>query len=116
MMRKFSIILMIVGISIIAYAVYQIGLTNILQKESLAEAQEMLTNNNEGQTDNVKDFSPDIGETVGILHIPKIDAALPIIEGTDEDELDKGVGHYRETVYPLENDQILLSGHRDTVF
>lgn len=38
------------------------------------------------------------------------------MEGTDPDDLEKGVGHYKGSAYPLQNDQIVLSGHRDTVF
>ena len=34
------------------------------------------------------------GETIGLLYIPKLDREIPIIEGTDEEELDEGVGHY----------------------
>jgi sortase A len=56
------------------------------------------------------------GDIIGILEIPILKAELPIIEGTDEKELEKGVGHYAGTVFPGQNDQILLSGHRDTVF
>jgi len=56
------------------------------------------------------------GETVGLLYIPRLDREIPIIEGTDEEELAQGVGHYKDTGYPGENRQILLSGHRDTVF
>src|SRR5699024_5895493 len=41
---------------------------------------------------------------------------IPIIEGTDPDELKRGVGHMAQTAYPGENEQIVLSGHRDTVF
>lgn len=113
-LRKLSVFLMIIGIGIIGYAGYQLVLTNMLQKESLAEAQEILTSTDD--VDNYKNFSPNVGDTIGILDIPKIDAELPIVEGTDEDELEKGVGHYKSTVFPSENDQILLSGHRDTVF
>src|SRR5699024_11920500 len=36
--------------------------------------------------------------------------------GTDEEELAQGVGHYYDTGLPGQNKQILLSGHRDTVF
>ncbi|MDY0393888.1 class D sortase [Virgibacillus halophilus] len=50
------------------------------------------------------------------MQIPGIGKALPIVEGTDEKSLKQGVGHYSGTVYPGQNDQILLSGHRDTVF
>ena len=59
---------------------------------------------------------PKDGETFGELVIPKISASLPIVEGTDEDELEKGVGHYANSVLPGERDNSVLSGHRDTVF
>lgn len=81
-MRKFAVILILSGMMIIAYAVYEIYSTNTKQKESLAEVQKKLTEENI----TIENFSPEIGEEVGILHIPKIDAELPIIEGTDEDE------------------------------
>ncbi|ROR23877.1 sortase A [Mobilisporobacter senegalensis] len=60
--------------------------------------------------------SPEIGEEFGELYIPKIKATLPIYEGTNEEELEKGVGHYIDSVLPGENDNSVLSGHRDTVF
>lgn len=59
---------------------------------------------------------PEIGEEIGELYIPKIKSVLPIIHGTDEDELEKGVGHYAGSVMPGEKDNSVLSGHRDTVF
>lgn len=59
---------------------------------------------------------PEIGELMGELLIPKLGASLPIIHGTDEDELEKGVGHYAQSVLPGESDNSVLSGHRDTVF
>ncbi len=59
---------------------------------------------------------PDIGDDIGELYIPKLDAILPIYHGTSEDELEKGVGHYADSVLPGENDNSVLSGHRDTVF
>ncbi|WP_264739097.1 class D sortase [Cytobacillus firmus] len=59
---------------------------------------------------------PKMGEEMGVLSIPKISAHLPIFHGTDEDELEKGVGHYAGSVLPGEEDNSVLSGHRDTVF
>jgi sortase A len=59
---------------------------------------------------------PKIGEEIGELYIPKLKATLPIYHGTNEDELEKGVGHFAESVLPGENDNSVLSGHRDTVF
>lgn len=60
--------------------------------------------------------TPEIGDLMGELIIPKLEATLPIIHGTDEDELEKGVGHFAQSVMPGENDNSVLSGHRDTVF
>ncbi|WHY72176.1 class D sortase [Fictibacillus enclensis] len=59
---------------------------------------------------------PEIGEKMGTLYIPKLEARLPIYHGTNEDELAKGVGHYKGSVLPGEKDNSVLSGHRDTVF
>ncbi|MBN8199949.1 MULTISPECIES: class D sortase [Bacillaceae] len=59
---------------------------------------------------------PKKGEEMGVLSIPNISAHLPIFHGTDEDELEKGVGHYAGSVLPGEEDNSVLSGHRDTVF
>ncbi len=52
----------------------------------------------------------------GSLYIPKLKTKLPIFHGTNEDELEKGVGHFAGSVLPGENDNSVLSGHRDTVF
>ncbi len=59
---------------------------------------------------------PQKGDHVGELFIPKLEARLPIYHGTDEDELEKGVGHFADSVLPGEKDNSVLSGHRDTVF
>ncbi|MFG6495363.1 class D sortase [Fictibacillus sp. UD] len=59
---------------------------------------------------------PKEGENIGDLYIPKLKAELPIFHGTNEDELEKGVGHFADSVLPGEKDNSVLSGHRDTVF
>lgn len=59
---------------------------------------------------------PTEGENIGNLIIPAIDQIIPIFHGTNEDELKKGIGHFDRSVLPGENDNSVLSGHRDTVF
>ncbi|MBP3950084.1 class D sortase [Bacillus sp. YZJH907-2] len=59
---------------------------------------------------------PEKGDLMGELYIPRLEATLPIYHGTDEDELEKGVGHYAGSVLPGIDDNSVLSGHRDTVF
>lgn len=59
---------------------------------------------------------PTVGENIGNLTLPAINKVLPIFHGTDEDELSRGIGHFAGSVLPGENDNSVLSGHRDTVF
>ncbi|WP_198507866.1 class D sortase [Bacillus sp. FJAT-45037] len=59
---------------------------------------------------------PEIGDSMGELVIPTLNATLPIYHGTHEDELEKGVGHFEGSVLPGEANNSVLSGHRDTVF
>ncbi|WP_370512360.1 class D sortase [Planomicrobium sp. CPCC 101110] len=59
---------------------------------------------------------PEQGENIGKLIILKLEATLPIIHGTDEEELEKGFGHFAESVLPGMQDNSVLSRHRNTVF
>ena len=122
-MKLLSYLLMVAGVVVLAFGGYQWYLTTTAQSEATAEAQAMIEErdtSNKAENFNPNEvaeaYDPDAGETAGILHIPALEADLPIIEGTHEDELARGVGHYRGTAYPLQNEQIVLSGHRDTVF
>jgi len=118
-----SLILIIIGGLLIIVAGWNMLETKIETTKSLNEAKEIIRYreqdkkvNEDKETLAVSKIDPEIGETFGILSIPAIDAELPIVEGTDPDELEKGVGHYRGSFYPGEDGQIVLSGHRDTVF
>lgn len=65
---------------------------------------------------NLYPIYPIEGENFGKLTIPVLGAILPIIQGTSEKELTKGAGHYLESVLPGENDNCVISGHRETFF
>ncbi|MEK5494654.1 class D sortase [Paenibacillus sp. FSL R7-0297] len=68
------------------------------------------------QDDILYPIRPLEGDVIGKLIIPALQQILPIIHGTDEDELEEGIGHFSESVLPGENNNSVLSGHRDTVF
>lgn len=59
---------------------------------------------------------PATGIAIGVLRIPVLGQEFPIIEGTGTEELKRGVGHFARSVLPGEDDNCVLSGHRDTVF
>lgn len=119
-MRGLAILLLVVGLGFIGYSGYQIWDTKQEQQAALeevdriiAQAPKEFTFDEEGKE---VQFEAGIGDKIGKLLIPKIDANLPIVEGVDEKELKQGVGHYGGTSFPMQPGQIVLSGHRDTVF
>ena len=56
------------------------------------------------------------GEFLGTIEIPSIRRTANIFQGTGEEELAKGVGHFTQSVMPGVTDNSVISGHRDTVF
>lgn len=50
---------------------------------------------------------------IGILNVQKIGLQLPIYHGTEEEVLNKGVGHFEESSFPLDNygSKSILTGH-----
>ena len=59
---------------------------------------------------------PAEGDNIGSLTIPALNRKLPILQGTGEKELNKGVGHFTQSVLPGEEDNCVFSGHRETAF
>jgi sortase A len=53
---------------------------------------------------------------IAVLRISKIQLEVPVLEGTDELSLNRGVGHVAGTGNPGENTNIAIAGHRDGFF
>jgi sortase A len=53
---------------------------------------------------------------IAILRIPRIDLEVPVLEGTDELSLNRGVGHVIGTANPGEHGNMAIAGHRDGFF
>ena len=53
---------------------------------------------------------------IAVLRISKIQLEVPVLEGTDELSLNRGVGHVAGTGTPGENTNIAIAGHRDGFF
>ncbi|MEH7176421.1 class D sortase [Neobacillus vireti] len=120
--KKLPLLIILAGLVVIGVGVWQIIETKFQTDTSLKEAKEIVAKaespefKEELPKRNKKMEPPNFGDTVGLLTIPKIKAELAIVEGTDPNDLKKGVGHYKGSYFPGENGQIVLSGHRDTVF
>ncbi|WP_010278147.1 class D sortase [Paenibacillus senegalensis] len=136
MRKKAGMIVMAFGLVLVLIAVLQYTNHQAELKRALAQAEAVIESaSKERDSENIpqmdpltaregapsprmvrEQFSPSENDVIGLLEIPKLEAELPIIEGTDEEMLEKGVGHYSASVFPSDGEQILLSGHRDTVF
>lgn len=119
MLKWLSSMLIIAGIVCLGVFGYQFMQIEQAQNQSMAEAQESISGgeNLEGHDPlQAEEFEAELHAAIGTLEIPKLEKTLPIVEGTDPDALDKGIGHLLNSVFPGQGEQILLSGHRDTVF
>ncbi len=54
--------------------------------------------------------------SIAILRIPKIHLEVPVLEGTDDLTLNRGVGHIAGTAVPGEGGNMAIAGHRDGFF
>ena len=68
----------------------------------------------------VKDYQESLAAhfapAIGILRIPRIHVEVPVLEGTDDLSLNRGVGHVAGTPHPGENGNVAIAGHRDGFF
>jgi sortase A len=121
----FSLALITGGIWISSTSIYQLAKGYLMFKfgteKTIAPDKEKVQAKENAQKESSADNSlydrrQKIGEQMGVLKIPRLDASLSIFHGTNDDELEKGVGHFAGSVLPGEKDNSVLSGHRDTVF
>ena len=59
---------------------------------------------------------PQPGDTVAKLMIPRLNAEVYVVEGTDAADLRRGPGHMTGTAMPGEDGNCVIAGHRDTHF
>lgn len=70
-------------------------------------------NNTAGQN---KITFPRYGEKFADLIIDKASINIPVFHGDSEEQLLKGAGHYNGSRFPGEGSNVVLAGHRNSVF
>lgn len=104
-------LLLTAGVLLLLFAFYEAFWTNVasgqLQQEAQAELDEQWRNPRE-------ELNPELGEAIAKMHIPAFgsDFEFAIIEGTDENDLLRGPGHYENTQMPGEVGNFAVAGHR----
>jgi sortase A len=116
--------LITLGLVVLLFVVYELWVTNIFaaraQHEVRTEYQRVLA----GQADDPlvgKLSLPGgaqarilIGSGIANLYIPRLgkDYAFTVVEGTDDQSLEKGPGHYAGTALPGQRGNFAMAGHR----
>jgi sortase A len=59
---------------------------------------------------------PDKHAVIGRLEIPRLGVSVMVVEGVDDSDLRRAVGHIPGTALPGEPGNVGLAGHRDTFF
>ncbi|OIJ11714.1 class D sortase [Anaerobacillus alkalilacustris] len=117
MARWLTIILITAGVILVSVSLYQIFEGKKDVSVAMKEAETIVSQSkNQIETQEEVVFTPEPNDVIGIISIPKLNKELPIIAGTEEEQLKRGVGHFSGSKFPGQDGQIVLSGHRDTVF
>lgn len=112
-----AITLFLIGVSLIAVNTYHyLQAISSVQRVKVESSSVPLTESPANKKWPIYEVKPSIGEQFGELYIPRLEQAFPIYEGTGKEVLRNGVGHYIRSALPGEENNTILSGHRDTVF
>jgi sortase A len=99
------------GTVVLLFVAYQLLGTNLVtNKEQKALAAELQTQ----WTSNVVEETPNLGDGVALIKIPKIGLDRVVVEGVGVADLKKGPGHYPGTALPGQLGNTVISGHRTT--
>jgi sortase A len=100
-----------VGTFILLFVGYQLVGTNLVTNNE----QRTLAAELESQwTSAVVEETPNLGDGVALIKIPKIGLDRVVVEGVGVEDLKKGPGHYPGTAWPGQLGNVVISGHRTT--
>lgn len=111
-----SIILFVVGLSLISYAAWSILLNKFWLGRVIFTKQAKSTESVKYKINNNLINYPIYGDFIGNIYISSINLKAPIFQGDDAVQLKKGVGHSFSSLIPGEGGNDILSAHRDTIF
>jgi len=131
MFKAISLGFMLLGLVVISWSIYGIWTQNhYSNKESIPPKKTIVIKKISKEVKVKSDTSklvkpvfkpiysvyPVEGDNIGSITIPDLNRKLTILQGTNENELNSGVGHFTQSVLPGEKDNCVISGHRETAF
>ena len=102
------------GVVVGGVVVYEVVVTNLIAEQATKQQVEKLTAR---FAKSPVEVQPKKGEAFALITIDRLGEKvknLPIIEGIDQSDLAKGVGHYPGTALPGQLGNFAIAGHRAT--
>jgi sortase A len=111
-----GILLLVLGLGCLGYVGYELFGTNVSSHRAYQQEREQLRQ--EWQQPAKGHHKPDPavpGDAIALMSIPAIGLKdVPVLEGTSDDILARGIGHYRKTADPGQIGNFAVAGHRIT--
>jgi len=112
-----------VGVLMLLMVAYQLWWTNVegaqaiaAQRDEIVQVWDTDPNPLPTETEDIPpEEAPAYGKPIGLLYIPRMESkvnGLPLLQGTGQDVLAKGAGHYRGTAMPGEVGNFAIAAHR----
>lgn len=109
-------LLVTAGMVLLLFVVYELYVTDLMTAQRQDELSTELREQWAEETDPVRRSltQVDVGDAFGVLRIPRLgeDYTRVILEGTEEEQLSQGPGHYVDSAMPGEEGNVGLAGHR----
>nr|WP_230929825.1 class E sortase [Dietzia aurantiaca] len=113
-------LLLTAGALLLLFVIYEAFWTNLasghLQDEATAQLEDRWNNADPAAgTEPAPPVAPPPGQAFARVHLPTLgeDAAYTVLEGTRDEDLRTGPGHYVDTQMPGERGNFALAGHRN---
>jgi sortase (surface protein transpeptidase) len=109
-------LLVTTGVVLLLFVVYEIYVTDLLTGRQQDQLAEQIRDQwqDAPRTPIAEQLAPEVGGPLAVLHVPRLgeDWSRVVLEGTSEDELSQGPGHYVGTALPGQVGNLALAGHR----
>ncbi|MBI4259581.1 MAG: class E sortase [Actinobacteria bacterium] len=106
---------LLVALGLAGYLLFQYVVTGWITGRAQAELRDRLSARLEDpRPAPPQDVAP-AGDAVALIRIPRIGLDMVVVEGSGQDSLRRGPGHYEGTAYPWEDSgRVAIAGHRTT--
>ncbi|TFV62493.1 UNVERIFIED_ORG: class E sortase [Bacillus sp. AZ43] len=115
-MRALGELMVTAGAVVLLFVVYELYVTDLLTGRAQDEVTQELRDEWGGQaaTPPAEPADVPVGEAFAFLHIPRLGDQFPraVVQGTGQEELATGPGHYVDTAMPGQPGNVGIAGHR----